>query len=396
VYGFPSPDTLADAEAGKIHVGGCVVDGEEPHLHCKACGTDFVANNTSTLERGLIFVGDRGGKTKRVGEAIRAAVGSDGPLRLAVAYVTSDPQELLGFSFENRDVHLVCDARSGACNPFVLRKLARQGVTLSDIPGLHAKVIIADDAVVVGSVNFSSQAIMSGNIEAITVVRDPSAVRTASGWFDDLARTGTPLARALERRSDFALLVALWKKHQHGGRIGKLTLLEAIEKDVPELADYVFAYYRESTKLTPVRRVRAKAKDLREPLPPSDTWERHEDPFTQLAWDACTKFFKRGGKKLITLEVAARGGRVVRFKRLDAGAEEFVSAFRVDESLVTNFLKVRHSPFLLGGPDAATLCQRLTAQLEASPRLGKAMYEDPYWVMRPAQLRALVVGDTEE
>jgi hypothetical protein len=25
VYGFPSPDILADAEAGKIHVGGCVV-----------------------------------------------------------------------------------------------------------------------------------------------------------------------------------------------------------------------------------------------------------------------------------------------------------------------------------------------------------------------------------
>ena len=41
-WGFPTPATFAEAEAGRAHLGGCVVTGADPDWHCKACGHDFV------------------------------------------------------------------------------------------------------------------------------------------------------------------------------------------------------------------------------------------------------------------------------------------------------------------------------------------------------------------
>ena len=39
VYGYPSAKMWEDAEAGKVVIGGCVVDGASPSKVCRECGS---------------------------------------------------------------------------------------------------------------------------------------------------------------------------------------------------------------------------------------------------------------------------------------------------------------------------------------------------------------------
>jgi hypothetical protein len=40
-YGDPGPDLLDRAERGNVWIGGCVITGDDPKWHCKACGEEF-------------------------------------------------------------------------------------------------------------------------------------------------------------------------------------------------------------------------------------------------------------------------------------------------------------------------------------------------------------------
>ena len=37
VYGFPSPKLIEEADKGRVVLGGCVVDANNPKWKCKAC-----------------------------------------------------------------------------------------------------------------------------------------------------------------------------------------------------------------------------------------------------------------------------------------------------------------------------------------------------------------------
>ena len=39
VYGLPTPELWDDAEAGKVVIGGCVMDGASPSKVCSECGS---------------------------------------------------------------------------------------------------------------------------------------------------------------------------------------------------------------------------------------------------------------------------------------------------------------------------------------------------------------------
>ncbi len=38
LYGYPSPEMFADAEARRIRLGGCMIGDESPEFECPACG----------------------------------------------------------------------------------------------------------------------------------------------------------------------------------------------------------------------------------------------------------------------------------------------------------------------------------------------------------------------
>jgi hypothetical protein len=41
VYGLPGPELQAQAEAGEVILGGCVVDDDSPVWHCGDCGYEW-------------------------------------------------------------------------------------------------------------------------------------------------------------------------------------------------------------------------------------------------------------------------------------------------------------------------------------------------------------------
>jgi hypothetical protein len=41
MYGYPMPEAEAEANEGKIFLGGCCVGPSDPQRHCKACGEQF-------------------------------------------------------------------------------------------------------------------------------------------------------------------------------------------------------------------------------------------------------------------------------------------------------------------------------------------------------------------
>ena len=402
VYGFPSPDILADAEAGKIHVGGCVVDGEEPHLHCKACEHDFPAPaaTSNARRRGSRagpssdgFVGDLSPARKYVRVAIRAAIQGPGPLKIAVAYVTDDIQKLLGISLKGRDITLICDAWSGGCNPFVLRKLAKlKGVVLQELRGLHAKAIISDRAALVGSVNLSSSALVSGNIEALAVLRDPASVTAASAWFDSLLEGSKPLRPVLESKEHFQALLDRWTAQHQGGGSWRPTILEALEMGSPLLEQYRFELCYDARDAPSTSTVEKAAKTAKRTLPRHGTWTAYgEESSVRVAKRALEKTFVAGHKKQVELRVALdTEGRIKAFKRIDTAPKKYFNVIQVGRTAVSIFEQAE-DPFVnFRGDDRATLCKRLTQGIAANRTLLASVQRRHAWLMTPDEVRTLL------
>lgn len=41
LYGYPTPEAMAEAVKGTIELGGCCVEGDDPRKLCKGCGEEF-------------------------------------------------------------------------------------------------------------------------------------------------------------------------------------------------------------------------------------------------------------------------------------------------------------------------------------------------------------------
>ena len=337
------------------------------------------------------FVGDRSTRAKTVGGAIRTALAGRGPLRLAIAYVAGDLKELLGVDPRRRRLTLLCDAWSGACNPYVLRDLAaRDNVRVLDVPGLHAKVMIADDHVVIGSANASGAAIQGGKLEALAVVRDAGFQREAARWFDGVARTGTSLRGVLGRPAEFARLVEKWRRqHRPSGR--RPTLLEALEANEPALDGYIFALYKD-VRITPNKAIVTAAEAAGEELPDPKRWDRYEDVYERGIERVYKRRFEgREPRLLITFKVREVGKRLSAFLALDANAAAYVSSFRYKDTYQSNFQRLAGSVFELRGADAKALCKKLTLGVAAHPAIARSLYERPGALLTAAELRKLLV-----
>jgi hypothetical protein len=93
-----------------------------------------------------------------------------------------------------RNATLVCDASSvsvaaGQTSVRVLRVLAKKGVHLYSAPGLHAKLVIADQIAVIGSGNASGSSISQRLIEAGVVTSAPSVLASAHAFVEQLIQS---------------------------------------------------------------------------------------------------------------------------------------------------------------------------------------------------------------
>jgi hypothetical protein len=398
-YGLPYADLHEKAEAGEVHLGGCVIDEGAPELHCRACGRDFATVDGPDPTHGVkgsalaSFVADHSGKKKLVGASIRRALRGSGPLRLAVAYVTEDVRKLLDVSFDGREATLICDASSGACNPFVLRDLSNAtGMTLYDLRGIHAKTIISDHAVVVGSVNFSAPALTKGNIEALAILRDADVVNDATQWFDGLLKLSTPLRPILASKSAFQALVAKWQARQQAVRSGRMTILEALNADSSLLDPYFFHLYERGPTTPSMSVVERAAKAARKQLPRRDTWVAYvEDSSFQKARTALNGKFVGGRRKQIGLRVKRDGaGQIIEFTGIDDEPKRFFDVIRVGKEAVSVFERDGDPLLNFRGTDRRSMCRRMTEGLSQHARLIKAIQRRDAWLMTPGEIRKLL------
>lgn len=118
-------------------------------------------------------------------------------LKVAVAYWGKDSLSETGLTdkIDNAPDHIqiICDLSSGACNPSPISKLLSNKVLVKQFNGMHAKVWICGNNVIVGSANASANGLgfdtkrdRKVNEEAAVLVQDEKFTHTANKWFDAL------------------------------------------------------------------------------------------------------------------------------------------------------------------------------------------------------------------
>ena len=129
----------------------------------------------------------------RIREEIRNLVDRSGNLSVAVAYWGKGGAEYTGITgrSDRESIQVICDPRSGACNPAELRVLLTLPEQPKELPGLHAKVWISDATVIVGSANASIGGLgdeegHGANFEAAVMTDDEGVARQVQAWFDRL------------------------------------------------------------------------------------------------------------------------------------------------------------------------------------------------------------------
>ena len=169
---------------------------------------------------------------------VRRIASRTGEVMAAVAYWGSGAAERTGLTEHARpeNVRIICDLRSGACNPSEIETLMQRGLTVRMLHNLHAKVWIGGNDVIVGSANASQNGLpgadehgANANIEAAVLSQDPRLARELRAWFHIQWCASCKIE---DRHLDQARL--LWERRQRaGGRGFTPTLIEKIRKPGP-------------------------------------------------------------------------------------------------------------------------------------------------------------------
>lgn len=126
---------------------------------------------------------------------IRQHVKTSGRSRLAVAFWGDGACEKLDLAGRKDTVSVVCNLRMGGTNPHEIQKMQKLGIQVAQCDGLHAKVYLFDDGVLIGSSNASSNGLSFQDgeaqqpwTEANVFSDDPGLVASVSEWWSKLSR----------------------------------------------------------------------------------------------------------------------------------------------------------------------------------------------------------------
>ena len=179
----------------------------------------------------------------------------------AVAYVSDDTR----VKFGHGDT-LVVDAsdeqiRSGATSAHVLDRTVRRRAQVYSLPKLHAKLMVFDNIVIIGSANISGS---STTLKEVGLVSDsPKLVENALSIIDALKRD-----RKSQRVNKTFIKriskIVVKRNGRHGnGHEEKPTILEAFQTRSSQLDSFVFGTFDRDRRLTKSRiKEAAKEKGL--------------------------------------------------------------------------------------------------------------------------------------
>ncbi len=254
------------------------------------------------------------------------------------------------------------------------------------MPGLHAKVLILDDSVVIGSANLSTN---SKSLREAAVVLTDSGVRSDIGiWINELKRSGTGVNKEFVRRIREIKVV-----RAGGGRGGptKLSLLQGFEANDAHLKDIIFRVWSEPTVNT-TQQVEAAAKASgRFPVLP-EHWTFFEDPSSRAHKQNLLGLQQRF---LISFQgFGPEPSGLERIESLDPDNLSYLGFVTIKGWVVSIFDTQKPGPFHLGGPDAKRLRDRINKGIKARPELLKRINGSAGWLFSASTLRELLRAGT--
>ncbi|WP_122928186.1 phospholipase D family protein [Sphingobium sp. LF-16] len=193
---------------------------------------------------------------------------------MAVAFWGGDALDLLALPSDLSGYRIACDAFSGACNPKAMVELFKRQAKVRDVPGLHAKVYLSGDAMVVTSANASTNGLTEDGsdlgLEAGISVSTQDQLDRAAAWFDDIFGRGRSLGP-----KDLPEMRRLWKARR-ATRPLRMTLAHAILTNDASLADRsIRAYVYDAD--APSKSVQKRFKDS--PYFNPTLWDEDSYPF---------------------------------------------------------------------------------------------------------------------
>lgn len=145
-------------------------------------------------------------------ETLKDLIKSSSTVEIAVAFLGEGAENLIPGGVKAR---IICNLESGATNPSVVRKLqAQAGVEIRTLSNLHAKVLIGDQSILVGSANLSANGLgLEGKEtafweEAGLLISDPTERQRAHEWFCSL------WAQANEVDAVIDAAIVSWRKRR--------------------------------------------------------------------------------------------------------------------------------------------------------------------------------------
>jgi hypothetical protein len=134
---------------------------------------------------------------------------------VAVAFWGKGSQSIFD-RWNAKPLHILCNLALGGTNPSVIRKLRTlEGAEVRQLDNLHAKLILTDRAMIVGSANMSSNGLgledgeVAGLRELGMVSRDAGHLDAARSWFEDVWKTSRSITD-----SDLDNAETAWEKRR--------------------------------------------------------------------------------------------------------------------------------------------------------------------------------------
>ncbi|MCL6441845.1 MAG: phospholipase [Alicyclobacillus sp.] len=172
-------------QEGDVEVSGGPVPGELESIF-----TADWAGKPATVPNGPLVV------APGAEAAMVSLLKQPGPLSVASEELGSDKALLAAMESKGSQLRLLLPSSLSSSDLNNARTLAEHGVQvrLLKSPYVHAKVVLSDSQVFVGSENLTSTS-LNDNREVGIIVKDQTVLRQASGWFETYWAKATPLGK---------------------------------------------------------------------------------------------------------------------------------------------------------------------------------------------------------
>lgn len=173
-------------------------------------------------------------------------------LKIAVAFFGSDSIRLFE-NLKSKNVQIICNLKSGACNPFIIERLfVKSNIHIKTHDYLHAKVIVNNNNVIIGSANLSANGLslqdseLDGWQEIGVISENIGIINETLDWF-------TKIWNISEDISEGVLFIAkeYWTQSRNNRKFmrSKQSLLQKAISDIDSFKDrkvFFTIYYNQN------------------------------------------------------------------------------------------------------------------------------------------------------